>query len=756
MSSEPDRRSRWLVFPRRPLTLHGDLVGGFTSALVMLAIEGSYGLVALAPLGPHWAAFAFLAGIHAAVVGNAVTLLAGGRGPLLGGSSAALALLAPPLLVHLLADGRLRASGGAPDVPLLLALLALAVLMAGVLQLAIGALRLGSLARYVPYPVHAGFMNGVAVLMVLAMSPYLLGLAPGAHHPAWSQSRPLALLVATVTLLLALRPPRWTRAVPSYLTALLAGTALHHLLVAVAGPDQLGAQLRTLEFAWPSIGVLAPLPAALANGALRDALPQLLQFAAAAALISSVQTLLAGSVVDGDTRRRRDGERELFAQGLANIACGAVGALVGAGAVSRSKLNLKAGGRSAASRLVFSLCLLGALALGSPVMRHVPMAAIAGVFVSVAFSLVDPWSRRATGVVLRHGLQGRLPARPLLNSYGVMLLVAATSVFVSLPLGVGLGTLVAMLMFIRSNSRGPVRQVSHADVRASLKMRPAATAALLRAHGRRIALVDLDGPLFFGTADAAAREIETLMRESDQIVIDFRRVAEVDASGARVLLLAADAVAREGKRLLFASLSPQDPRTRTIREMDLHQQLDDASFFPDADQAMEDAEDRLLAQIHPTQATPGPLPLQETLLGGGLTADEIRTLSAQLVLRRVAKGQAVFRRGDAGPSLFVSVLGEIGIWLPDEGTPRGPGRRLVSFAPGVVFGEIGLLEDRARSADAIAEEDAVLYELSKPGFEHLAREQPVLVGKLLRNLSLHLSARVRALTDELKASQALR
>jgi len=387
----------------------------------------------------------------------------------------------------------------------------------------------------------------------------------------------------------------------------------------------------------------------------------------------------------------------------------------------------------------------------------VPMAAIAGVFLAVAFSLVDDWTRRATGVLSRQSLKRRVPLA-LAQSYAVMLLVAGVTVFVSLALAIAIGTLVAMVLFIRSNCKQPIRQVVHADRRSSRKVRPAAEAELLRSQGRRIALVELDWALFFGTAEAADEEIERLAHGSEYIVIDFERVNEVDASGARVLLHAADSVRRAGKQLLFAGLSSHDGRMRIIRDMDVHDRLADEQFFPDADRALEYAEDHLLATLAPATAEGVPLQLGQTLLGAGLEPGEIALLASLMVERRFAKGEAVFRRGDPGDSMSVSLQGQIGIWLPAEGHEgdTGRGRRMVSFAPGVVFGEIGLLQGRPRSADAIAEDDALVLELPRAQYEKLAAEYPVLLGKLLLNLGLLLASRVRALTDELEAAQAAR
>jgi SulP family sulfate permease len=736
----------------------GDLAGGLTAALVLPAIEGSYGLLAFAPLGPEHAQIGFLLGAFAAAITSVVSLAAGGRGPLLCGSSAALALLLASLIAWLIQDPYFLGADGQPFMKRVLAFVALGVTLAGLMQILLGRLKLGGLVRYVPYPVHAGYMNGVAVLMLAAVLPFVLGLSASAGLPAWRDTRPLAPLIALVALWVALKPPAWTRRVPPYLLALLVASALHHLLAATPVGGALGPLFNPPQFQWPELQVTAPLLEAARDGMLLDKLGPLLLFAAAVAMMSSLQTALAGSTIGEMTRKRRDGEREIFAQGVANVAAGLVGALPGAASTTRSKLNIDAGGVSGMSRLVFGIGLVLALAVGLRFMNMVPTAAIAGVFAAVAFSLVDDWTRRATRVLWQQIPRRHVP-RLLAQSYVVMLLVAAVTIFLSLALAIALGTLVAMILFIRSNVKHPVRRVAHADHRTSRKVRPAAQAELLRAHGARIALIELDGALFFGTAETADQEIERLTHGADTIVIDFHRVNEVDASGARVLLQAADLVQRAGRCLLLAGLPPRDARTRTIRDMDVHERLTDAQFFPDADRALEHAEDRLLADLSPADlAAAGPLALAHTLLGAGLDADELALLQSLMLARPVARGAAVFRTGEPGDALFVSLQGSIGIWLPgsadDADGPRN--RRMVSYAPGVAFGEIGLLEGRARSADAIAEDDALVLELPRAHYEQLARKHPALHAKLLLNLGTLLASRVRALTDELRAEELAR
>jgi SulP family sulfate permease len=750
-------RGSWLTsLLRRRGVGRGDIAGGITAALVLPAIEGSYGLLAFNSLGPEQAAVGFLLGVCTAAIACIVSTLAGGRGPMLSGSSAALALLLASLIGWLLRDPRFMGADGRPFLPLILAFTALGLVTAGLLQMLLAKTKLGMLVRYVPYPVHAGYMNGVAVVMVGAMLPHLLGLPLGATVAQWREFHVLAPLVALTGFLLAVYGARFTRRVPAYLIGLVAATLLHHLLARTPLGGALGPLFDAPAFEWPALDTMALIGDHFGSGLLRDALGPLLLFAAAVAMMSTLQTALAGATIDELTRVRRDSERELFAQGLGNVAVGVIGALPSAGSTTRSKINLDAGGKTSMSRVIFGVTLLAALAFGLQFMSLLPMAAIAGVFCAVAYSLVDDWTRRASGVLWRQSLKWRAP-KMMLQSYMVMLFVAGVTVFVSLALAVGLGTLVAMILFIRSNVKKPVRQVTYGDRRHSRKVRPAEAADKLAAEGRRIAVVELDGALFFGTAEEADEQIGHLPRDVATIIVDFGRVSEVDVTGARILLHIAHSVHHSGKHLLLAGLSPRDARTRTIRDMDVHSQFADEQFFPDVDLALEHAEDALLAALAHRNAESGPLTLEQTLLGSRLTPEEVAVLRPLLTERRFRKGEAVFHRGDASDAMYVSLQGQIGIWLPpDPNDECASGRRMVSYAPGVVFGEIGLLHGEPRSADAVAEEDALVLELSRARYGELESQHPVLVGKILLGLGLLLASRVRALTNELEAAQGPR
>lgn len=724
---------------------HREWQGGLTAAAVLLPLHGSYGLLALGPLGPDHAATGFLIGVFAAVVANLAAVLAGDRGVLGAGPSAALALLVPPLLVQLLAAPALRAGGAAPDVATVLALLGLAVAAAGVLQWLLGQLRWGAIVRYVPYPVHGGFMLGVAVLVALALLPLALGLPSGhgLRDVGTDGVRPLAPVVAVCSAAVALAVQHWRPRWPALLLGLLAGVVLHQLLLAAGAGPQLGPVLGPVVLRWPGVNV----PQQLADPALWAVLPALTaplgQFALAVALTSSMQALLASSMVATWTGQRSDGNLLLRTQGLSGLAGGLLGLVPAAGSVSNTAVALQAGGRGAQSRVAHGVGLLLAMSVGVGLVQYLSMAAVAGVFAVVAWSLIDPWTRRVGAALLR----ARLPARGAREPVALMLLVATVSIGVSLVTGVLLGSLAAVLLFVRGQLRPPVRRVMRGDQQPSRKLRPPLVAAQLRPLAQRIVCVELDGDLFFGTADAAAQAIEQAAAEADSVVLDSRRVREIDASGARVLLQLAATLRRRGCHLALAGVLPQ--ARETLRMLDHDNLLPDDCFMADADRALEAAEDRALGRLPSMVQGEPPLSLGQTLLGQGLDAHALDRLGASLQPMALAAGAHVFRRGDAGDALYVVLDGQVAIVLP--GRPGGVPQRLVSFAPGAVFGEIGLLRNQARSADALVEHDAVLGRLDRPALQHLASHEPAVHAQLLQALALHLAERLGALTQQVQA-----
>jgi sulfate permease, SulP family len=159
-----------------------------------------------------------------------------------------------------------------------------------------------------------------------------------------------------------------------------------------------------------------------------------------------------------------------------------------------------------------------------------------------------------------------------------------------------------------------------------------------------------------------------------------------------------------------------------------------------------------LARAFPDDETNFELPLERLGITQDCDAAELDVLRRNLERRTIDKGEYVFREGDAGDTLYVPVRGSISITLPIKG--GGEIKRLVTLSPGVMFGEMVLIESRPRSANAIADEYAVVYGLKRDALDALRREHPALAGKLLFNISRLLADRLRTTTEELRAAAA--
>ncbi len=732
----------------------GSVVG---AAIAHAPENAAYGLIALAPLGPAFAPQAMALALLGAALVNIVACTIGG-GRVVGGAKTATALLTAGLVAGLLVHHPLRGSG---DLLQLLVLVGLGLAAAGALQYMFGLLRLGALVKFTPHPVQVGLLSGIGLLLVATALPVLVGNSFNTR--LWELTQGLSLGATGIgcfAIAGAWLATRWSSPLPPLLVGVGSASLLYSALLTL-GVDAslLGARAAMPEQPMPWLLQLPAAAPAFADVLRWPVLSLLAMFALTVAVLSSLDTLLVSSVMDGRLRLpSRDANRELRAQGLANIVVAMSGGLANSPSVLRSLdliLRVPAWRMSA---LWYGAAVLALLLLGARLVALLPLSAIGGVLVLQAVQMVAPSLWRTPVLLWGGGLARPQPGqdggqhRILLENWLVAAAVALSTALFGLGLAVLVGISIAILLFMRANARDVVRHVRGGDQRRSLKMRAPDAEALLRRDGRRIAVLELEGALFFGTADALRARLEGLADSVDSAVLDLYQVPEIDATGARILLEIGEDWARRGKLLVAAEWPAGDSRRRRVETMaspglqrSRLQAGQGLSFAVDTDLALEAAEDRLLALsgLQPDQNKS--LRLGETVLGKGLSPADVAALAAQMTTVHFKAQQHLFHAGDPGDALYVSLRGDIGLRLP------GSLRRLASFAPGICLGEMAVLAHLPRSADAIAEDDLTVMRLSVEAFERMRHEQPALAAQLLCNISLHLAGRVRALTTELSA-----
>ncbi len=725
-----------------------ELMAGIAGMLISLAPALTMGLLAFAPLGPQAATLGIPASLICSAVGGAVFAW-WARGPMAAaGPSAAPALVLGTLVAGIAGDPAFSMSDPAA-VLLLLALVAAATVSMGLFQVTLALSGLVRFAKFVPQPVLAGFMNGVALLALLALLPLLFGWPVGALQfggwQAMPSLQPATLAVGLFTLVLILVLPRLNRRLPVILIGLLAGTAAYAALHAVAPQLTLGPLTGALPATWPHVDTLRPFFNGADDPLLQRHLGAALLAGLVMALIGTLELVLSTLAMDQACHTRTDPRREVWAMGVANVASGLVGGLPLLLLRPRALHMLDVGGRTRAGLLI--CCALFALLglLAAPLLSLLPQVVLGGVMVTVYLMLVDRWSLQLAAQWWR-GQRGADVQLALL----VVGLVCAITVVLGFPAAVAAGALLSMMLFIRSMNRSLVRNRFTGDELPSRRIYAAADEARLQTLRARTTVLELEGALFFGSADRVAEVADELDASCDTLVLDFRRVSLIDASGAVVLQQLSRRLGERGKALLLAGVDSDNRHGRVLAQF-VGDTVAADHGMPDVDQAMERVELQLLARagFEPLREV---VPVEQVALMEGLDPRQRSRLAACLQRRRLAAGETLFCEGDPGDRLYVITFGSINVLSPAHSGSMAMRQRYVSLSPGMMLGETAMLDGGGRSGEAVANGETEVHALDDRALLSLRAEDPLLYAQVYRNVAVHLSQRLRAAAWAWRAS----
>lgn len=707
-------------------SLRADLAGGIAGGIVTIPSSIGYGLLAFSSLGDPFIAPAILAGLYSAVVVSLVVILLGQWTTMAFAPRSIITVLFASIVVDTIVPAARQDPG---NVARTLALVALIVVVAGVFQVLFGLLRVGHVIRYIPSPVMAGFQNAVAILLLLAQARAVLGTR-----------QPLTMAVALLTVLVIWYGPRFMPRVPAPIAGLAAATVLHHALAMAGLRGHLGAVLGAIPAAVPSLASIAAMPALVHDVYVRAHWPSFFAAAVSLAVVASLDALLCTKTVEGLTGHRAPPSPQLVRIGLGNVAAGLTGAIPGGVNLSASFAVHRAGGRTGVATLTCALLVLAAVLGLSPVIAIIPRAAVAGVLTVVAIQLADQTTlNRLARLVRRRDRQWRVSVLDL----AVMVIVAAVTIVLDLVWAVSIGVGISILLFLYRMSRSIVRRRYRGDTARSKRMREPRLMEFLASAGRRIVVFELEGPIFFGTAEKLARQIESQATGDDAFVIlDLRRVNEVDGTGASILAQIAKRLRAEGRHLLLSHLEDNALAASAVRDAGVT--LTRETVFADTDAALEWSEDRLIAAQQGLAASAAELAIRDIPVLGGLSDGDKALIAGHLCRADYGAGDVVIRQGDTDRSLFIVAKGTTTVRVNVDGNGRQV--RLASYSRGTVFGEMALLDRQPRSATVVADDDVVCYVLNEDAFNALIAERPLIAVRLLANLARELSFRLRHAT----------
>lgn len=724
MGNEGSTGSAWLR----------EMVAGCAGALAVLPVVLTLGLLAFSPLGAAAPQVGVFAAFVSAGMGGALhAALSRTRLPV-SGPSTATALTLAALVAQLVADPRLAPATGAGVVGIV-AICGLAVLLSGALQVGFALLGMARLARVVPQPVLAGFMNSATLLVVLSQVPLLLDLPLGTRlgfddlrlaHPG---ALALGLGTAGGIWLLARRWPR----LPAALLGLLAGTAVHALLSAQTGAPPFGARIGELPSAWPWPPALLPLLSPAGLDLLRAHAGPLVATALALATLGALESALNVRAIDQLLNTRHDPRHELIVVGGANMLCGLFGGVPLAAMRTRALATLQAGGRGRLAVLLGAAVLGLLYVAGGPVLSMLPLPVLAGVMLVVAVSLADRW----TGRLLARWWAGD-HSRDLALGLGVVALVVGTTLWQGMPAGIALGVLLSLLSFALRMNRSLVHDRYRASARPSRRIYPAPVEARLRPLREGIVVFELDGALFFGSGDRLLDEADALDSGCRCLVLDLQRVNAIDESGAVALQSVRTRAERRGIRVELAGLAEGSAPAQALRSFAVA-----LPHWPDADRAIEAAEQHLLSRtdVEGDVRAMAEVPLAECSLLTGLDAAQVAVVAARFLPRHLEAGEVLFAEGEPGDRLYVVTRGSVSILSrPDR---HGRTQRYLSVSPGMMIGETAMLDGGGRSAGAVADAPTDVHALTLEALDALGRSHPELAIRLHRNIAVHLSQRLR-------------
>jgi anti-anti-sigma factor len=289
-------------------------------------------------------------------------------------------------------------------------------------------------------------------------------------------------------------------------------------------------------------------------------------------------------------------------------------------------------------------------------------------------------------------------------------------------------------------SRNVIRREQHGDITQSRRARHPADLAILASQGRAILALELEGPMFFASAETLHNRVESAIAQGVRyVILDFSRVTELDSTGARILLQANDRLKAAHCTLVLCGA---DRRAELAALLVSHAVVDAITrdrMFPDRDRAFEWCENRLLASQREAVAA-DEFPLERLDIFRDLDPVALETLRGMLLRREFGAGEAVFREGDEGDALYIICRGSATVSVIEMGSDD---RRLMTFSQGTFFGEMALLDRERRSATILADEPMSCYVLERSGFERFSHAHPHAALVLLANLSREISQRMR-------------
>lgn len=522
--------------------MKGDIFGGITAGIVALPLALAFGIQAFGGIDdPAASSMGALAGLVGAAMLGFFASLFGGTHSQISGPTGPMTVITASLISGVWASSQGNYSA-------VLISMSMAGLFCGLFQVMFGIIKIGKYVRYIPYPVLSGFMSGIGVIIILQQIYPLIGLKSPVLVVDMLTQLPErvangisveALLLGLGTIAIIYIFPLITKKIPSTLVALVIMTVVSLFL-----------NMKE-ELLIGTIPSGLPMPFFAKEGLSLEGLDWMGIFKAAVipgltlAGLGSIDTLLTSVVADNITKTKHNSNKELIGQGIGNVISGLFCGIAGAGATMRTVVNVKSGGRTQLSGMFHSVLLIAILlGLGSLV-KYVPLSVLAGILITVGWGIID-----------FKGFKDLLKI-PRSDAF-VLIIVFLMTVFVDLLTAVGIGMVIACVLFMKRASDLVEGSYSSSEISAFDKESPwHDEGGIPEEIKHHIYIQRLNGPIFFGSITKFKEVMEDVPEGVKVVIIRMRLVSFMDQSGLYAMETAIKELQDRGVLVLMTIIQPQ-------------------------------------------------------------------------------------------------------------------------------------------------------------------------------------------------------
>mgnify|MGYP000515104827 CR=1 FL=1 len=513
-------------------TFTADLMAGIIVGIVALPLAIAFGIAS--GVSPE-------KGIITAIIAGFVISLLGGSKVQIGGPTGAFIVIVYGIIARYGETG-----------------LIVATIMAGAILVMLGVFKLGTVIKFIPYPIVVGFTSGIAVTIFTTQIKDLLGLSadsvPADFLPKWQcyfenigTADPLSVVVGIGSIAIIALWPRISKKIPGSLVAIFAMTLLTYLLRRYAG-------VTSIETIGDRFQISASLPGVAVPDMSWDVIKGLFPAAVTIAVLGAIESLLSATVADGVTGDKHDSNQELIAQGAANIVTPLFGGIPATGAIARTMTNINNGGRTPVAGVIHAVVLLLIFLFLMPLAQYIPMACLAGVLVVVSYNMSEWRTFRA------------LMKNPR-SDVAVLLVTFLLTVIIDLTVAIEVGLVLACLLFMR-------RVMETTDISVIRNEIDPGKESDLESHEehliipRGVEVYEIDGPYFFGIANKFEEQMVQLGDHAQVRIIRMRKVPFIDSTGIHNLTNLCRISQQENTRIILSGVNPK-----------VHEVLHKAGFY---------------------------------------------------------------------------------------------------------------------------------------------------------------------------------